>query len=342
MGALFLVLLRVAIGWHFLYEGVQKLESAERGGKPFSAEAYLRYSTGPFAPYFRNIVPDVNSLNKLQLDRLEEGWVADVERIANHYQFDSDQRGKAIEELTKAEAWATIWFHDPGTTESRNKYFHELGEVQKIEQDPGALKTRREWASSKRRDLDTDRRGMIKDLDAHASSLREVVIALATKAQAEVSGPYVVSPTMYYLRRALSFTRLGRPHQLPPTTLEMVNLSTTFGLIAMGFCLMIGLFSRLSSLAGVVFLAQIYLSMPPWPGLPENPLAKGHYMIVNKNLIEMIALLALTCVPTVQWVGLDALLFGWIRRRREHRANERARRARERERERSQSRHAVA
>ena len=37
-------------------------------------------------------------------------------------------------------------------------------------------------------------------------------------------------------------------------------------------------------------------------------MAEGHYFIVNKNLIEMLACLAIASLPTGQWVGLDALL----------------------------------
>jgi uncharacterized membrane protein YphA (DoxX/SURF4 family) len=329
--------LRVAIGWHFLYEGLEKLDSQERGGKPFSAETYLRYSTGPFATYFRGLF-DANSLAKLDEDRLKAEWNADVERIASHFKFDETQRARAKEELGRQDEWAKIWFQDPGTTESRRKYYHELGEVQKVEQDPGALKNRREWASSKRKDLDADRRGLIKDIETHSGALRESVTNLATKEQAAASGPYVVSVPSYYVNQGLSYASMGKPHQMRPSTIELINFSTTWGLIAMGAGLMLGLFTRLSSLAGVIFLAQIYLSMPPWPGLPANPLAEGHYLIVSKNLIEMIALLALMCFPTGQWIGLDALLFGWLRRRRERRAEERAQRARDR----SRSRQAVS
>jgi hypothetical protein len=79
---------------------------------------------------------------------------------------------------------------------------------------------------------------------------------------------------------------------------------------------MLGLFGPLAALAGAVFLGQIYFSIPPWPGLPANPQAEGHYFIVNKNLIEMLACLALVFIPTSFWVGLDAVLFGWMFRRR--------------------------
>ena len=37
--------------------------------------------------------------------------------------------------------------------------------------------------------------------------------------------------------------------------------------------------------------------MPPWPGLPEG-ITEGHYRYVNKNLIEMLACLALAARPT--------------------------------------------
>ncbi len=107
------------------------------------------------------------------------------------------------------------------------------------------------------------------------------------------------------------------PYVPPMTTLDWINLSTTYGLIAMGLCLMLGLLTPLAALAAAVFLGQIYLSMPPWPGLPPNPMAEGHYFIINKNLIEMLACLALACIPTGRWIGLDALLFNWRDRRRE-------------------------
>jgi hypothetical protein len=40
--AFLLVLLRIAIGWHFGTEGVAKYESALTNDKPFTAEEYLR------------------------------------------------------------------------------------------------------------------------------------------------------------------------------------------------------------------------------------------------------------------------------------------------------------
>lgn len=289
------MLLRIAIGWHFLYEGLEKVESTRKAGKAFTAEPYLRFSTGPLAPTFRGLVPDVNSIHKLNPDDRKASWTADVDLIAKHYQFDQAQRDKAQVVLKDSQDYADIWFEDPETKENRRKYFVELGKVQKIEQNPNALSYERERASAKRKDLDVDRRTLIANLDARGETLRDAVTLLATPEQREAAGPYVP----------------------PRTTIDWVNLSTMWGLVIMGACLIAGLFTPLAALAGAVFLGQIYLSMPPWPGLPPNPMAEGHYFIVNKNLIEMLACLALACLPTGSWIGFDALLFGARRRRRE-------------------------
>ncbi|HEX2973518.1 MAG TPA: DoxX family protein, partial [Tepidisphaeraceae bacterium] len=56
-GTLLLALMRIAIGWHFLYEGVLKLLDKE-----WSAASYLRGSTGPLAEYFRQMAADPMTL----------------------------------------------------------------------------------------------------------------------------------------------------------------------------------------------------------------------------------------------------------------------------------------
>lgn len=289
--------MRIAIGWHFLYEGLEKVESTNKGSKPFSAEPYLRNATGPFAPYFRNLVPDVDSRAMLDQDRLKAGWAADVERLATHYHFDKDQREKAAAQLQQADDFAGIWFTDKETREKRDQYLADLKQVEKVEQTPNALSFERERASAKRKDLDVERKRLIADLQARAASLRAAVIELATADQREAAGPFV-----------------------PPwSKLDQINVMTMYGLVAMGICLILGLFGPLAALAGAAFLGQIYFSMPPWPGLPPSPIAEGHYNIVNKNLIEMIACLALVFIPTSFWIGLDALLFGWMFRGRDTR-----------------------
>jgi hypothetical protein len=107
------------------------------------------------------------------------------------------------------------------------------------------------------------------------------------------------------------------------TEVQRADYITMIGLTACGLCLILGLFTPVAALGASVFLMLFYISMPPWPGLPEAPNAEGHYIIVNKNLIEFFACLALAATPSGLWLGLDALLFGWLDRLMARRANAR-------------------
>ncbi len=293
------MLLRIAIGWHFHHEGWEKIESRQKGEKSFSAEGYLRNSTGPLAPYFRGMIPDVNGLERLDPVRLEKAWREDVQRVGDHFGFDDAQREESAKALDAAKAYADAWFADREKAEKRAQYIHDLNGVQTVERDPTAMSYERERAAAKRKDLDVDRIALLKDLNDRAAKLRDDVTKLATKEQTAAAGRFVS----------------------PPNSLEQMNVFITYSVWAIGLCLILGLFTRLAALGGALFLLQIYLSMPPWPGLPPSPRAEGHYLIVDKNLVEMLACMALTFLPTGHWVGIDALLFG---RRRHLRALARA------------------
>ena len=52
-----------------------------------------------------------------------------------------------------------------------------------------------------------------------------------------------------------------------------------------------------------------YLAVPAFPWLPSPPQTEGSYLFVNKNVIEMLALFALMCLPTGRWFGADGLLY---------------------------------
>src|SRR5262249_22535224 len=113
LGALFIVLLRIAIGWHFLFEGWEKLEGTVSGKDPFSAEIYLRNATGPLAPYFRGMIPDVNGVALLDPSRLRSAWSEDLAHVADNYGFTADQRVAAQKVMEGHYHWADLWFNDP-------------------------------------------------------------------------------------------------------------------------------------------------------------------------------------------------------------------------------------
>src|SRR5215831_17795964 len=58
----FLLALRLAIGWHFLFEGLYKVNTHLVGptetNRPFSSEPYFRNAPGPVAPFMRQQFDD--------------------------------------------------------------------------------------------------------------------------------------------------------------------------------------------------------------------------------------------------------------------------------------------
>lgn len=100
--------------------------------------------------------------------------------------------------------------------------------------------------------------------------------------------------------------RARGPVAMPPTRINQIDALTMWGLAVIGVLLIAGLCSRLAAVAGAVLLFSFYLAMPPWPGVPAAP-GPEHSLWVNKNLIEVIALLVLASMPTGRWFGLDSL-----------------------------------
>lgn len=89
--------------------------------------------------------------------------------------------------------------------------------------------------------------------------------------------------------------------------IHTINNLTMWSLMILGTLLIIGLATPLAALAAAVMVFMFYLPVPPWPGVPQPP-GPEHAFIVNKNLIESMALLAIAALPTGRWFGLDALI----------------------------------
>lgn len=115
----------------------------------------------------------------------------------------------------------------------------------------------------------------------------------------------------------LSVEQLGRgPLPEPWTSLRISDMMTIAGLTILGGMLILGLGTRLAAVLGAVMLFMFYAAMPPWPGVPAIP-GPEHSFIVNKNFIEVIALLAIATLPTGRWFGIDGMIGRLISRRSE-------------------------
>jgi uncharacterized membrane protein YphA (DoxX/SURF4 family) len=85
----------------------------------------------------------------------------------------------------------------------------------------------------------------------------------------------------------------------------LVDYSIIFGLLIIGFALFIGISTRLASLAGAALLLLFYISNPPFTVNPIGYGVEGHYLVINKNLIELITLLVLAFIPTSWHFGME-------------------------------------
>ncbi len=112
--------------------------------------------------------------------------------------------------------------------------------------------------------------------------------------------------------KLLSTDQLAKgPLPAERTAIRDIDLKTMWTLTIVGALLIAGLFTRVAALAGAFLITQFYLSYPPFPGYPQPP-GPEHSLIVNKNFIEIMILLAMVFLPTGRWFGLDALFPDWF------------------------------
>lgn len=310
---IFLVGLRLAIGWHCLVEGLHKLDTPA-----WSSEAYLRESVGPLAGFYRDLAGE-RVAEKLTVTEkgevpapLAREWDVYLENFAEHYDLTAEQRQQAEDKLRQAKkdvyTWLTVSEEDvtlpspypppvsvPLTIQQRVEKLHKLqARVDELQaQFPTTDKGLHDRLKTAKADLNKWRSDLKRSYDARFNEMKQNlhkdVLTDEQKAQPPLAGPVRTTPTEW-------------------TLLEWSDKVVTYGLIGLGVLLLVGLFSRISSGLAALLLLSFYVAMPPLPGWPESPRLEGHYLYVNKTLIEAIALGALAFIPTGRWAGLDGLL----------------------------------
>ncbi len=105
---------------------------------------------------------------------------------------------------------------------------------------------------------------------------------------------------------SLVFKRMAHSEPI----MNIVDILNAWGLVLIGFGLFIGLLSKPCKISGMIMLSLYYLAYPPFASLEVSTYAEGSYWIVNKNLIEMAALLVLYFFPSSHIIGIDRFLKG--------------------------------
>ena len=97
-----------------------------------------------------------------------------------------------------------------------------------------------------------------------------------------------------------------------PHLLDNANLITMYGLTIVGVLLMLGLFTRLAAAGGIAFILLFYLCNPPFIGYFYAIPTEGTYLIVNKNVVELCALVVILLTGTGRFAGLDGIVHGLL------------------------------
>jgi uncharacterized membrane protein YphA (DoxX/SURF4 family) len=98
-----------------------------------------------------------------------------------------------------------------------------------------------------------------------------------------------------------------------PAVIALVDAVNIGGQILIGLLLITGTLTRAASLAAIVLLLLYYVANPPLVGLGLAVPADGHYLVVDRNLIELLTLAFLAALPATFLPGIDR----WFLRRRQ-------------------------
>lgn len=275
LAVILLVVLRITIGWHFLYQGMWKLSDPQ-----FSSAGFLGNSKGPLAEHYYALIPDFWGREHLDRAKALERIHEDRRRFAAQFKLD-DAQTRLADQITQMHRDKIEDFFKENK-ESLETYFHDLDRLEKAKQSSASeleFQKKRNW--DKQQELQRKAKAWMTQLDGWLEQYRQQLAGLISD-------------------RAPATDSVFNDHHLT------MDRFITYSNIAVGLCLMVGLFTRVASLGGAMFLLTIILAQPEWPGIyPPAPAAAGRSLLVTKEVVEMMAMLALAALPVGRWAGLD-------------------------------------
>jgi thiosulfate dehydrogenase [quinone] large subunit len=124
---------------------------------------------------------------------------------------------------------------------------------------------------------------------------------------AKLTNPYWTSAG-YLAESKWWFSGIFHRIAASPNAIAVVDFVNEWGLLLVGLGLLLGLFTRWATIGGMAFLVLYYISAPPFGGYEYAMPTEGSYLVVNKVLIELLALGVLLAFPTGKAWGLDRFL----------------------------------
>lgn len=103
-----------------------------------------------------------------------------------------------------------------------------------------------------------------------------------------------------------------------PDVLHVVDILNIVGLMLVGFSLFLGLLTKASAFTGALLVIVYYIANPPFIGFMSGATGEGHYLVVNKQLIEIAVLFVFVFLPPDFFWSIDQ----WIVRIKQRRDDE--------------------
>jgi uncharacterized membrane protein YphA (DoxX/SURF4 family) len=286
-----LVLLRLCIGWHFYSEGTHHVTDAG-----WSSEGFLKAAKGPLAEKYRAVLPDFHGWEKTlyaigekdpvaaAAQRISDGFETYFHHFEHRHRLSAEQLNEAKQTLQRRQVQLNDWVAD--NLKAIEDHIHEWHRLERA-----------------RKDATAD------DLPFQKKRINDKLALLKKESNGWMSQLRGIE-TAYHVELAelLDASQIAKDQpDFDKTTLERVDDVMAYGITGIGVCLVLGLFTRLASLAGALFLLSVVLSQPFW--LPDT-------QPTFNQAVEMFALLALATTPVGRWGGLDFFIHHLLRRER--------------------------
>jgi len=299
--------LRLAIGWLFLFEGLNKLNSFAVGptdsNKVFTSAPYFAAAEGPLGDYMRKkYLGDPEKTYTERLAKKKPVTPAAFEKLPLTEQAalcpDAAAEllsGDDAEKSNRAKAAFAAWVYGADTREAKVDLVSGDIPLTADERLAGIALLQKEYDALTAREKEG--LGGVYYEKERRKKLKTVLLKAKTDLAAD---------TDKFLADSLATLGVTVPPAEKP--IEQLDYLTAWTITLVGAGLLAGLFTKLWALVGFGFLVMTYLAHPTVPWLPLPPGTEGSPLFINKNLVMAFGLLVVLAHPTGRWLGLDALL----------------------------------
>ncbi|MGC6548217.1 MAG: DoxX family protein [Rubripirellula sp.] len=288
LGATMLVILRVTIGFHFYTEGTEKRISGNWTAKPFFANA-----KGPFAADYQAMVWDWDGSYRLTRQFMLVRFAQFRNQVATNYGFTEGQKAKAQANYARAvELYDWVIESNASDLEEFEKgrdWMKGLSERTSVNDIPAGVGSLGGQRGTLIRDWQSKGASALGEIDKIWENYEADQNRLATPEQMQASG----------------YLEMIRPRTGAFIDTSEIDRIVPYFDIAIGLCLLLGLFTPVAALAAAGFLGSVFLSQLP----PASGPGSTYY-----QLIESMACLVLAGTAAGRFAGLDYFIQLFIRR----------------------------